>query len=141
MNKQYENLVSSQKSFHLHLALIVVQSLSSPLLQLPLSLWFDLLLSLNILKANIVQIYCQRKLQALQKIQNSMATMMGYQINTQISFKAIGKLAVNNGIRRNINRDEDRNFKENNLKITDLRSLKKLIKYIHIYKNSFLLLH
>lgn len=52
-----------------------------------------------------------------------METMMGYWINTQVSLKAIGKLAVNNGIRRKINRDEDRNFKENDLKITDLRQI------------------
>lgn len=52
-----------------------------------------------------------------------METIMSYQINTQISFKAIGKLAVNNGIRRKMNGDKDRNFKENDLKIRDLRQI------------------
>ena len=52
-----------------------------------------------------------------------METIMGYQINTQISFKAIGKLVVNNGIRKKINGDKDRHFKENDLKIRDLRQI------------------
>lgn len=52
-----------------------------------------------------------------------METIMGYQINTQISFKASGKLVVNNGIRRKINWDKGKHFKENDLKIRDLRQI------------------